>query len=80
VNRSDFVDAANREKVRPDAYSFEGGFPSERYVLDVEPGGWVVYYSERGERVGESHFETEDEACSELLMRLLKDRSTRKSI
>ena len=30
-------------------------------------GGWSVYYSERGVRTGEVHFDTEQEACDYLL-------------
>src|SRR5262245_35030229 len=41
------------------------------YVLEIVEGGWAVYYLERGRRLSEEVFDTEDEACSELLMRLM---------
>jgi hypothetical protein len=63
--------------VRDDAYCLEGGVPSERYVLSVADGGWIVYYSERGERTDIRAFETEDEACAHLFELLLRDPTTR---
>jgi hypothetical protein len=77
VNRAELVKEAEKAGVRPDAYSTEGGMPAERYVLDLESGGWIVYYSERGQRVEPVEFGTEDEACTYLLACLLKDRTTR---
>ena len=50
----------------------------ETYVLAMEVDGWSVYFAERGSRVDEMRFETEDEACHELLLRLTRDPTTRK--
>ena len=77
MNRAELVLAAQREHIRPDAYSLEGGLPPERLVLAIETDGWTVYYSERGLRSGEVHFETEGEACSHMFERLLRDPTTR---
>ena len=77
VNRSELVEAANRERIRPSAYSLNGGLPAEQYVLALGEGGWSVYYSERGERTGQAHFETEHEACDHLLLTLVSDPTTR---
>jgi hypothetical protein len=77
VNRSDLLAAADREGIRRGCYSLDGGLPAERYVLSIEQGGWSVYYSERGDRVSELRFDTEDEACSELFDRLVSDPTTR---
>jgi len=77
VNRNELRLVAEREGIRSDAYSIDGGLPPERYVLSLEPGGWSVYYSERNRRVGETRFDTEDEACSYLLLRLVDDPTTR---
>ena len=76
MNRFEFVVAARREGIRDGAYSLEGGFPSERYVLSIESGGWSVYYAERGEKVGDEHFDTEDDACTWLLFLLMKSSAT----
>lgn len=77
MNRADLVGRARAEGIRDSAYSLDGGMPPETYVLAIEEGGWSVYYSERGSRVGERRFETEDEACSDLLLRLVEDPTTR---
>lgn len=77
MNRADVRRRAEAEGIRESAYSLEGGLPPERYVLALEEGGWSVYYSERGTRTGERRFETEDEACSDLLLRLVADPTTR---
>lgn len=78
MNRKELSEAAAREGIRPSTFSVEGGLPPDKYVLSLEPGGWSVYYSERGKRIGEARFDTEDEACSELLLRLTRDPTTRK--
>jgi hypothetical protein len=78
VDRTDLIKAAEREGIRSSTYSLDGGLPAEQYVLALEEGGWSVYYSERGKRTGEVHFDTEHEACDYLLMRLVSDPTTRK--
>ncbi len=77
MNREGLRRRAVAEGIRSSVYSLEGGLPPETYVLSIEPGGWAVYYSERGERVDEHRYETEDEACADLLLRLIEDPTTR---
>ena len=77
MDRSSFPLAAERLGIRATAYSLDGGLPDERYVLSIEGVGWAVYYSERGLKRGVVHFDTEREACDELLMRLADDPTTR---
>jgi len=77
MDRKQLQRAAAREGIRDSAYSLDGGLPFERYVLSIVTGGWSVYYSERGERVGETFFDTEDEACSFLFDKLVRDPTTR---
>lgn len=77
MNRDQFRQRAASAGIRPGAYSLEGGLPPETYVLTIEGGGWSVYYSERGDRVDERRYDTEDEACSDLLLRLVADPTTR---
>jgi len=50
----------------------------EAYCLAIVPGGWSVWYAERGERRDEVTFDTEDEACAELLLRVVSDPTTRR--
>ena len=49
--------------VSQDLYSIMiGGLPNERLCI-VKEEMWQVYYSERGRKVGQKVFETEEEAC-----------------
>ena len=48
-------------------YALYGGHPSEAYVLDRRPEGWVVYYAERGLETSLTVFDSEAAACNELL-------------
>ena len=77
MDRTDLIEAAEREGIRSSAYSLDGGLPAEQYVLALEEEGWSVYYSERGQRTDEVHFDTEHEACDYLLVRLVSDPTTR---
>jgi hypothetical protein len=74
VNRDDLRRALDREGVRPTAYDLDPGRLSEDvYRLAIVPGGWLVWFAERGKRVHEVFFETEDEACAEILLRVVSD-------
>lgn len=55
------------------AYSLTGGHPNEAYVLDQRGTGWVTYYSERGQETTLRSFDTEQDACQDLLGRLIRD-------
>jgi hypothetical protein len=77
MNREELLAAARREGIRDSAYALDGGPPGETYVLAIMEGGWTVYYSERGKRVDETFFDTEDEACSFMLLKLVSDPTTR---
>jgi len=79
MNRAELRAAAQREGIRESSYSLDGGLPPEQYVLAIAEGGWIVYYSERGQRSGETFFDTEDEACSYLLLKLVGDPTTRRN-
>jgi hypothetical protein len=76
TNRQELGDILHREGINPNTYALDGGHPSERYVLDIRPGGWAVYYSERGLESGRREFDSEDEACNYLLDKLRSDPTT----
>jgi hypothetical protein len=76
VNRDDLRLATAHEGIRETSYSIDGD-EDETYCLGIAPGGWSVWFSERGHRNDEVFYETEDEACSDLLLRLVKDPTTR---
>ena len=65
------------ERVSPDAFSLHGAVPDECLCLLPEPGGWVVFYAERGGRSNPQHFDTESEACDFMASRLLPDAGNR---
>jgi hypothetical protein len=77
VNRDDLRAALAREGVRQSAYNLDGENKAETYCFGIVPGGWAVWYSERGRHNDEVVFDTEDEACSELLLRVVNDPTTR---
>jgi hypothetical protein len=55
-----------------DAYSLSGGLPNEAHCIESVDGRWQVYYSERGIRTGVRRFDTEREACDDLLDRVTR--------
>jgi len=78
VNRDDLRLAAERAGIRPSAYDLDPGRLSDDvHCLAIVAGGWAVWFAERGQRRDEVVFDTEDEACSELLLRLTTDPTTR---
>lgn len=77
MNRPDLEGLLSSERVRTDAYTLYGEVPDECLCLLPEPGGWVVFYSERGGRTAPRHFETESEACDFMATRLLADPGNR---
>jgi hypothetical protein len=67
--------AANNVSER--AYDLSGAHKHDAVVLDDRPEGWVVFYSERGGENVLARYETEADACSDLLTRLLRDEHNR---
>ena len=76
MNRASCRAILDQEGVRPSAYSLEGD-RDNAYCLGIAEGGWTVWFSERGRRIDEMQFDTEDEACSELVLRVVEDPTTR---
>jgi hypothetical protein len=76
LERNELRSILRAEGINPGTYSLDGGHPSEQYVLAISPGGWAVYYSERGNEPGRREFDTEDEACRYLLETLRADPTT----
>lgn len=64
-------------RVRHDAYSLNGGLPSEAYCLGFVDGHWEVYYSERGQKSGLQLFDSEHDACRALADLIVNDPTTR---
>lgn len=79
MNRVELVAEATAHHIAERYYSLEGGDPGDTHVLELIPGGWSVYYSDRYDRTHEQFYETEDEACRELLRRLLESQLQREN-
>jgi len=63
-----------REKNVPDYYyNLDNiGEIDQRVCLEFNGENWMVYYSERGKKFDLIKYQTEDEACSDILNRLVK--------
>jgi hypothetical protein len=77
VDRGSVRAALDREGIAPSSYSLDGDDLENGYVLAIRRGGWAVFFYARGREIDRADFETEDEACSELLLRVLRDPMTR---
>ena len=57
-----------REGVRPRFFAINTVVADDAVVLYQEgPARWVVFYAERGERIGEKVYDSEDAACRALI-------------
>lgn len=77
MNRSELRVVLDERGIDPRWYSLEGGSHQDKHCIERSAGGWAVYYSERYERYNEKWFKYEEEACEELLNRLVSDPTTR---
>lgn len=46
------------------------GNDDQKLTIKNENGKWIVYYSERGDRIKPTEYATESEACEDLLNRV----------
>ncbi len=74
MNINELKQKLHNEGVPSDLYSLLiGGYPNEAYCLVRNSiDDWEVYYSERGQKSGERHFQIESEACDYLYRKLHK--------
>ena len=57
--------------ISDDLYSImTGGLPNEKLCI-VKEDKWQVYYSERGVKTTDKHFNSESEACQFILRKLV---------
>jgi hypothetical protein len=63
-----------REKNVPDYYYNLDNFGEidQRVCLEPDGDGWLVYYSERGQMFNLVKYRTEEEACNDILHRLVE--------
>jgi hypothetical protein len=60
----------DEERFCPEVYSLDGGLEDGRHCLSADGDRWSVYHVIEGQRVDERRFESEGDACGELLRRL----------
>ena len=77
MDRDVLMKIAKRERIRDDAYSFDGALRENTLVLATERRRWVIKRVKRGEPKELAWFDTEVEACEYLLEALLSDPTTR---
>jgi len=71
VNREDLRRILRSRGVDPARYSLDGGLAHDTTCLEYRhKKKWCVYYTERGYRFDERCFDTEEEACEDLLARI----------
>ena len=75
MNKIELENELNRRGIRPDAYDLNGFLLDDRIVLEHDGRGYVVFYYERGIRRNERLFILEEQACRDVLDRLMMDRS-----
>lgn len=70
MNKEELNTKLEENKIPQDAYSLEGGLPSECFCMETGDK-CVVYYSERGIKTQLREFGTESEACDYMYKKLL---------
>jgi hypothetical protein len=76
LNRQRLAQVLDANGVAERAYDLYGAHQHDALVLDHRQDGWVVFYSERGGEDVLARYESEAEACLDILERLLADSTT----
>jgi len=72
MNRIELKKALIQANVPQSYYNLDGiGETDQKMCLEHVSDGWVVYYTERGQRFDEIFFKNEEDACGELYKRLV---------
>jgi hypothetical protein len=78
MDRNELRDILDQADIRADVFDLDGRDCDECLRLERTPNGWIVYYAERGLRTNERTFPNEDEACRNILKRLIDDAGARR--
>ena len=79
MNLEDLQKILREECIDMKYISMSTNMVDETYCIEERSGTWYVFYRERGLRTSEKSFEREEEACKELLERVLRDRTIRET-
>ena len=80
MNRNDVAKLLEASGVSSTTYCVDGSARDEAYILEQDGRSWSVYYSERGLRTALAWFDSEADACKDMLARVLDDPTTRKRL
>ncbi|MFD1739542.1 hypothetical protein ACFSCX_23965 [Bacillus salitolerans] len=73
MNKSELKSMLEIKQIPTYYYNLDGiGEVDQRVCLEKEGQEWIVFYSERGKRFDIKRFNTEDEACQDILNRLVE--------
>ncbi len=53
-------------------YNLKGGNHNNRICMEQVKGGWNVYFSEKKDKIGLMHFDSEEDACTHMLAEIGK--------
>lgn len=72
MNLQELEDKLIEYKIPEEYYSLNGGLPDSRVCVELgKDGRWYTYDSERGSRYDVRVFDSEDEACHDMIRRLI---------
>lgn len=77
MKKVELIEQLKKENIPEYYYSLDGGMLNDKLCMDKTRLGWVVYYSEMGERSQEIGFASEDDAC-EYFYKRIKEMIVRK--
>lgn len=72
LTREALAHLLDRARVPGNTYHLYGAHLNDAFVMDHRPEGWVVFYSERGGEWSLRAHASEDLACHDLLVRLIR--------
>jgi hypothetical protein len=70
MNVHELLTRLMQENIPENCYSLEGGLPNDKFVLNNKGTYWEVYYTERGKIYELTMFQTEEEACKDIYLRI----------
>ena len=72
MTKEELIKVLEKSGVPLNSYSLDGGLQNDRLCLDKTREGWIVYYSEMGEKYKEVGFPSEEIACDYFYNRIIE--------
>lgn len=70
MKRDELIRTLKELDIPENAFHFDGPGAGECYCIEANQNGWVIYYSERGQRTIISTYASENEANEKFLQKL----------